>query len=38
MKENDLFLRKLIVITILVALCFGATRLNVPMPTGDMFI
>ena len=36
MKKNNLLLRKLIVITMLVALCFGATRINIPMPTGDM--
>jgi len=36
MSKKDILLRKGVLIAILVALCFGATRINIPMPTGDM--
>ena len=36
MNKKDILLRKGVLIAILVALCFGATRINIPMPTGDM--
>ena len=36
MNKKDIILRKGVLIAILVALCFGATRINIPMPTGDM--
>ena len=36
MNKKEILLKKGVLIAMLIALCFGATRINIPMPTGDM--
>ena len=36
MNKKEVLLKKGVLIAMLIALCFGATRINIPMPTGDM--